>query len=174
MFFTLTVFCQRTTGIRGGLNLSNNLDYGEGNNLGWHFAVYKNVETYKTLAYKVELKVQRIGFRYSEYISVSEFYANLPLLLDVRTKKGKGNSYYFGIEPGIFVGGQTTEVEGDFKLLKNKYQNKNYNELTYDKGNFNFEGVIGHRMELWKMDLYLMVNLGLITPDIYFSISIGI
>lgn len=93
MFLSISLFSQRDVGMRGGLNLSNNLDYGQGAHVGWHLAAYKTFETYGDLAFRMEFKVQRIGCQLNDSKTAVEFYSNMPLLLDFRLDKIKFTSF---------------------------------------------------------------------------------
>jgi len=167
-----SIFSQAQTGFRGGLNLSSNMESGQGPVLGWHLAGYMDIET-EWSNYRMEFKCQKIGYQKNDTTLVSIWYASFPLLFDVN--KYKGNvEFFIGVEPGVFIVGNDIPKKRMRSLkyipkLNHKESAKKPIALRQD---FNIEGVFGFKIRS-KPDVYFFVNEGFLTGDLYFSVSIG-
>jgi len=163
------------TGFRGGLNLSTNNDQGEGPILGWHIVGYVELETFKPISYRMEFKCTRIGYQKNKSTLVSIYNASLPVLLEYKSIYHNKTRFYIGLEPGLFIGGNTIPKERIRSLqyiFKLNHKESHDTQQIY-RQDFNIEGVLGFKIDC-KPDIYVFANAGFITNDFYISVSIGI
>lgn len=170
---SLNGIAQNNTGLRSGLNFCANPEDGSGMHVGYYLAGYANIETYRMLAYRVELKVQRIGYQVQEGITATVFYANLPILMDFNTEGNKKQSIYLGLEPGINLGGHKIPRSQLTSLKKTFNHKEGYSSKTFERNLFNIEAVMGGRVRVSKIDIYFLINAGLIYRDFYLSVGVG-
>lgn len=72
----------------------------------------------------------------------------------------------------MFIGGHT--INRDQLKAKNSFSHVNpHEEEIHERGDFDFEGVMGFSIGK-RVNTYMFLNVGLINPNVYISMSIGI
>jgi hypothetical protein len=171
LFFINKGNTQTKTGARLGYNISIAGTEGIGPYVGFHAVWFLDVETYKTLSYRIEFKLSSTGYRYNENTVVEIYQTSLPLLLkyDFRCRKPK---LYLGLEPAWVMGEDHREQHMKFPYYWNFSHKDSYLMNTYS-GYFNIDGVFGSCFPAGKIDIYTFLNYGFKTHLLNISVSVG-
>jgi hypothetical protein len=163
---------QTKTGARLGYNISVAGNEGIGPYVGFHAVWFLDVDTYKTLSYRIEFKLSSTGYRYNENAVVEIYQTSFPLLLkyDFRGRKPK---LYYGLEPSWVMGEDHREQNMKFPYYWNFSHKDSYLMNTTYKGYFNIDGVFGACFPIGKLDIYTFLNYGIKTQLLNFSVSVG-